>query len=340
MKKLMIPLLILAALLCACTSPAPVPAQPEPTEDLQRQSRYELLLFDLNTLLAGDDVWRDGEKLTRTEALEYLYNGFVELRGYRDSDAYAARFHMVPDVLLYTRYTRTDADGNAESGIGTLYHYGTDGTLVRVENPDMKLSPLGELWGDAYLSYDGDELSALRFSYDGEDTQAEVTMEYVDNHLAGHTVTTNDGLDAAVSYFYNADGTLESWVRETAFSRYSCACTYDEQGRLIRENFLRHYYYTEGDRDLEARVTREYVVDERGFPASMKEYSYWDYNEYRRVFYDGQINAYTFTCDRVGNVVAYTVTYGQLIDNNVKTDPPFVTETVENVYGDYYYYSE
>ena len=99
-------------------------------------------------------------------------------------------------------------------------------------------------------------------------------------------------------------------------------------------------YYTEGDRDLEARVTREYVLDERGFPAAMKSYSYWDYNEYRRVFYDGQINAYTFTCDKVGNVVAYTVTYGQLIDNNTKTDPPYVTRTVEKVYGDYYFYQE
>lgn len=340
MKRLIVLLLILAALLCACASPAPAPLQPEPTEDLWRQSQYEMLVFDLNCLLSGEELWRDGEKMTRTEALEYLYNGFVALRGYRDSDTYAQRFHMVPDVLLYTRYTLTDAAGTEETGIGTVYHYDPAGTLVRVEAPDMTLSPLGELWGDVYLSYDEGELSGLRMSYTGDDTQAEATMEYVNNRLAGHTITTIDGSEEIVTYTYNDSGTLESWVRETASSRYSCAFTYDENGNLIRENFLRHYFYTEGDRDLEARVTREYVLDERGFPAAMKSYSYWDYNEYRRVFYDGQINTYTFTCDKVGNVVAYTVTYGQLIDNNTKTDPPYVTRTVEKVYGDYYFYQE
>ena len=340
MKRLFALLLVLAAVLCGCASPAPAPTQPESTVDWQRQSQYEILVFDLNCLLAGEDVWQDGVKLTRTDALEYLYNGFVELRGYRDSDDYAARFHIVPDVLLYTRYTLTDAAGNQETGIETVYHYDPEGNLVRVENPDMTLSPLGDLWGDIELRYSEEGLPMLRLTYTEEDTQATVESYMIDNRLAGHTITTADGMEATVTYSYNEDGTVASWVRETGSSRYTCTFTYDEQGNLTRENFQRYYFYTEGDRDLELRVTREYTLDERGFPVAMKQYTYWDYNEYRRVFYDGQINAYTYTCDRVGNVVAYTITYGQLIDNNVKTDPPYVTKAVEKVYGDYYFYQE
>lgn len=339
MKKLIV-LFILAAVLCGCASPAPAPAVPEATEDLQRQSQYELLVFDLNCLLSGDDVWLDGEKLTRTDALEYLYNGFVALRGYRDSDTYAARFKIVPDVLLYTRYTLTDAAGSEETGIETVYHYDPQGNLIRVEDPDMTLSPLGDLWGDIELSWDEDDLPTLRLTYAEEDTQATVESYMIDNRLAGHTITTIHGDEAVVTYTYNDSGTVASWVRETASSRYTCTFTYDDSGNLTRENFQRYYFYTEGDRDLELRVTREYTLDERGFPAAMKQYSYWDYNEYRRVFYDGQINTYTYTCDRAGNVVAYTIQYGQLIDNNLRTDPPYVTKTVEKVYGDYYFYQE
>ena len=91
---------------------------------------YFFSQFELGRIYAVDPA--SGETVYDDAAVAALYQTFLRLDGYKDSETYLERFYAVEDVLLRKAVTYIDREGNVSQFPPIRYAYHADGSLWKV----------------------------------------------------------------------------------------------------------------------------------------------------------------------------------------------------------------
>ena len=299
-----------------------------------RSSTYRSTVKELEGL-SPSYYWNDTNVKEQNAKAKELYDHLLSLDGYKNSAEYLARFTVIPDALLLTTTSQTDAFGQTSEYSRTNVHlYSSYGERVDA-------CELFELIGASWDSYEH-PLACLSYEYEYDKDGAiksiafrsevvnkilcKTTLER-DNrgNIISATTLTASGEKKTSTYTYTeqnllfsakiyrfrvTDHTINLFESDIpAFYHY----VYDQDGRLIetafdgKSSWRIHYEYDENGRLIEAGDTR-YEYDAQGVllreitSGEQKEYTYHE---------DGKIATVTTTAAD-GKTYTETHHYGTL----------------------------
>lgn len=321
---------------------AQVPDVPADAETI-----YENTLYALERYQSGSNYYVEAleKSLDGNDLLAYIYDQFVQLGDYKDSEEYLARFTVLPDVQLSVDYVSTDNLGNQGSVATSTYRYDRDGNptyyFYRMNDDHLTTQlTLGYRNHDMHCVYDEQgNLSQLEFGYfytDSSTLYAVTTFTWEDGKPVSSTTQIDTGGTYDTTYVFDEAGRIsEITLDDSPYNTYVTTFTYDENGNLTQKTSIR--YHSSGS--LADRHTWTYTLDDNSHPVRMT-YSYeYSYDSGLDAFYHTQEDIHEYTCDSQGRILTDTVTYGQIYYRNGDVTNPISVSTVYTyTYGDYYFF--
>lgn len=337
--------------------------QPErPTEEEANLLRvYGDMVYALNNYVEyGSTSFYVGEKFyDNNEALKYIseqlaamesIDKWLQKEGFAaewfgqeincDRQGILAGFSKVEDVLLEQVTTTTDNMGNVATYTDGQWEYDTQGRVVRVPGMNSLVTPSKDYWNwgcplTVVYSEDG-RISQLKKAWmDSVDLLADPVYDDAGN-LVTLNIKTNNG-EWQDTYVYDSQGRVieyhrprDSYSLQDDFRRYYY--TYDDAGRVSRQVIK----YREG---FDYEKTTTYIYDDAGNLSgiSWEEIQSSNGQTWSHVTREDQIQS---VYDGQGRLVSFTYTPGATMsEEGVVSKPDYTTRVVENIYGDYYFYT-
>ena len=196
------------------------------------------------------DEWFSGNA-----ALNYLYESFIALDGYKDSAEYVSRFTVMPDKLCYVVEIATDNSGNIRKSIDYEYTYNKDGTIIILQGTKANEDILGGPYPYRYFyEYNEDgSISKITAKVGDDMIDATITPQYDssgnmvyrhvqwNNHEETHTFSYDSNGNCIASqvggyqseYTYDISGKLLQEKRTILNKTIITTYTYDQNGRIL-----------------------------------------------------------------------------------------------------------
>ncbi len=338
--------------------------QPErPTDEESNLLRvYRDMVYTLNDYVedGSASVWFEEKSYYNNEVLEYIseqlaamesIDKWLQKEGFAaewfgeeincDRQGILAGISKVEGVLLKQVTTTTDNMGNVTTYTDGQWEYDTKGRVVRASGRNSLVTPSKDYW---YWGYP----LTVAYSEDGRISQLKAGW--------------GDKVDFLADPMYDDAGNLVTLNIKTNNGEWQDTYVYDSQGRVIeyhrpsdryslQVDSFHHYYYTYDDAGRVSRQVRKYelgcdyeeittyIYDDAGNLSgisweeirsySQETISYITREDHIQSVYDGQ-----------GRLVSFTYTPGAgMSDEGVVSKPDYTTKVVENIYGDYYFYT-
>lgn len=253
---------------------------------------------------------------------------------------YLQHFVTYENILLSVNTQRTDYVGNVKEGGGLAYLL-VDGVLYEdykrqntLEKIDNKYLLVDDYLPTEYYNEDG---TLAKVEYRNKDyikygIKAVRVPQYENGLRVKDIITTDSGYTCEVNYSYDDQGRRT----QIKFGQVQWDFSYDENGNQVKQ--VRTGFSND---DVANEKIYEYTYNDQGslVSGSLTVNEYIGYAG-RRELSTQQIDTYTYTCDDQGNILGYTVDYGDTMNmyrqnaGKVYSKADYTTGTATYTYGD------
>lgn len=261
------------------------------TESLYGQARRYLKSYLGNS---SRTIYVDNKSLTPNQSRALIYDLFNRASGYRDADAYLARFTILPSDLV--KLTETTVDQLDKSQISTKgeYYYNPDGTLAKARGTGII-----DAYGMYYTDYQ-------HFVYDESGKISQI--------IGGYNI---DNPGAIGTPEYDDKGNMVALKVQTGSGSYTSTFTYDDQGRILTADIYpgnyngRNITYTYGE---DGKLVKKVLVRDNGYYTYTYDYTYTGdalthiKETYTYRYGGGYETEYAITCDDQNRPLSVAVT--------------------------------
>jgi len=261
-------------------------------ESIYGQARKYLDSYLRNS---NNSIFVNDTSLTANQSRAYIYDLFSKSAGYRDSDAYLARFSSIPSQLVKLTETTVDQLDKSNTSTKGEYIYNPNGTLSKAKGVDI-IEAYGITYSD-YQNFFYDEtgkLTKIIASYNIESPNAIGIPEYDDaGRLVSMAVQTSSAAYTS-TFTYDDQGRIATAdINPGVYDSRQITYTYDDTGKLIQKVTLRQDgYYT---------YTQDYTYEGSALTAIHESYSRTKGKEY-------YTTDYTITNDSQGRPLSIVIT--------------------------------
>ena len=239
-------------------------------------------------------IYVDNKTLTSNQSRAYIYDLFSKASGYRDADAYLARFTILASDLVKLTETTVDQLDKSQTSIKGEYHYNPDGTLAKAKGTDII-----DAYGMYYTDYQ-------HFVYDESGKLSQI--------IGGYNI---DNPGAIGTPEYDDKGNLVAMKVQTGSGSYTSTFTYDDQGRVLTADIYpgnyngRNISYTYGE---DGKLAKKVLVRDNGYYTYTYDYTYTGdvlthiKETYTYRYGGGYETEYAITCDDQGRPLSVAIT--------------------------------
>lgn len=272
------------------------------------------------------------DKWLQKDLPEHYVNAFDGLE--KDREAVLARFTVLPDQLLKITQEIKDNMGNVMTQDILECQYDAEGRPANLETMNGwkyfnytkgSLIPFCKVYDEGHITYDSNGRIEKVVEKSSDIIQAIYTPVYDENgNMVSCMVKKNSG-EYENTYTYDENGLLiEASINNDLDPIDSYTCSYDEQGRLLKEEV--------GPENGGYTSSCTYTYDESGRLQSVELLKYWRGSPTDIDIYESSCHTYTY--DDQGRIQSVHIVPGEAGSNN-----NFAEINQTYTYGPVYYYA-